>query len=314
MQDWQLQTPVALIIFNRPHTTAKVFEAIRQAKPPKLFLIADGPREGKAGEPELCAQARAIVQQVDWDCEVFENFSDVNLGCGRRPSSGIDWVFEQVEEAIILEDDCLPEPSFFRYCQEMLQHYRNDSRVMAVCGLNIQFGEHPVPYSYYFSLYSHCWGWASWRRAWQHFDYDMALWPEVRDRGKLLDIFGNDYAVKVWTGALDLTYNKGLDCWDFQWMFAHWIHNGLATLPQRNLIQYIGYTEGATHTTSESSRYSELVAEPIAFPLKHPPYMVRHVEADVYTENTYFDYYPSFWKRGSRKVRKLLGLPVTQSW
>lgn len=314
MQDWQLQTPVALIIFNRPHTTEQVFAAIRRARPPKLFLIADGPRADKPGEAELCQAARKIVQQVDWDCEVFENFSDVNLGCGQRPSSGIDWVFKQVEEAIIIEDDCLPEPSFFRYCEELLQRYRHDERVMTIAGLNVQFGQNPIPYSYYFSHYGHCWGWASWRRAWQHFDYDLKLWPEIRDRGRLKDIFGNDYAVKVWTDALDLTYNKGLDCWDFQWMFANWIHGGLSTLPCHNLIHYIGYTTGATHTTSEASRYSQLETQPMQFPLEHPPYMVRHTAADVYTENTYFDYKPSLWKRGNRKVRKLLGLPVIQSW
>jgi hypothetical protein len=310
MQDWQLQTPIALIIFNRPHTTKVVMDAIRQMRPPKFFIIADGPRPDKPGEAEKCEQARAIAQQVDWDCEVFMNFSDKNLGCGYRPSSGISWVFEQVEEAIIIEDDCLPDPSFFRYCEENLERYRHDERIMAICGLNVQFGNNPVPYSYYFSLYGHCWGWASWRRAWQYFDYDLKLWPEIRDRGKLIDIFGNPYAVKVWTHALDLTYNKGLDCWDFQWMFAMWIQGAYAILPHHNLITYLGYTEGATHTTSEESCYQQLTTKPLTFPLQHPPYLVRHVAADVYTENTYFDYQPSLWKRANRKVRKVLGLTV----
>ena len=155
--EWQLTTPVVFIIFNRPDTTAKVFEAIRQAKPPKLLVIADGARIDKPGEAEKCAAARAIINQVDWQCEVLTNYSNVNLGCRKRVSSGLDWVFEQVEEAIVLEDDCLPHPSFFQYCQELLEKYRDDERIMMISGDNFQFGNETTEYSYYFSRYGHCW-------------------------------------------------------------------------------------------------------------------------------------------------------------
>ena len=161
-----LKTPVAFIIFNRPSLTQIVFNTIRQAKPKQLFVIADGARFPE--EKEKCQQARDIIRQVDWDCEVLANYSDVNLGCGKRISSGISWVFEHVEAAIILEDDCLPHLSFFRYCENLLDYYRDDERVMAIGGDNFQDGNKKTPYSYYFSKYPHVWGWATWRRAWKH--------------------------------------------------------------------------------------------------------------------------------------------------
>ncbi|MGK7929071.1 MAG: glycosyltransferase family 2 protein [Spirulina sp.] len=309
MNDWQLTTPVAMIVFNRPHTTEKVFEAIRQAKPPILFLIADGPRPDKPGEDQKCAAVREILENVDWDCQVYRDYSDINLGCGKRPATGLDWVFNTVEEAIIIEDDCLPHPSFFRYCQELLQYYRNDDRIMAICGLNIQFGQKRTDYSYYFSRYSHCWGWAGWRRAWKYFDFDLKLWPEIREKNLLLDILQDTQAVKNWTNIFNTTYEKQLDCWDFQWIFSNWVHGGLAILPQENLIHYLGFTEGATHTTQESSPYSQLEVKAMEFPLKHPPFTIRHDRADRYTETTYFEYHPPLHKRINYKIRELLGLP-----
>src|SRR6185369_14461868 len=170
MADWALTTPVAFIIFNRPDTTEKVFAEIARARPPKLLVIADGPRAGRAGEADRCAATRAIIDRVDWDCKVLTNYSDVNLGCKNRVASGIDWVFEQVPEAIILEDDCLPDPTFFRFCEELLIRYREDERISQICGANFQFGRKRSNDSYYFSRYNHIWGWASWRRAWQHYD------------------------------------------------------------------------------------------------------------------------------------------------
>lgn len=309
MVDWQFNTPVALIIFNRPQTAEKVFEAIRQAKPPKLFVIADGPRADKPDDVEKCAAARAIIDRVDWDCEVFKNFSDVNLGCGKRPSTGIDWVFENVEEAIILEDDCLPDPTFFRFCQELLERYRDDERVMTICGLNVQFGHKRTDYSYYFSRYNHCWGWAGWRRAWKHFDYDIKLWPEVRDNDWLVDVLGDARAAKVWTQTFQRTWDEKPDWWDFQWTLAMWLNSGLAILPDRNLISYIGYdrTE-STHTYQDESPYHTLGVEPMEFPLKHPPYVIRDTRADRFTENTYYDYQPTFLKKVNRKLKKALGV------
>lgn len=286
MSEWQLSTPVAFIIFNRPDTTQKVFNAIRQAKPPKLLVIADGARIDKEGEAELCQQTRAIINQVDWDCEVLTNYSDVNLGYRKRVSSGLDWVFEQVEEAIILEDDCLPHPTFFRYCQELLEKYRDDERIMMISGDNFQFGRKRTEYSYYFSHYGHIWGWASWRRAWIKNDDSMKLWQELRDNNWLKDVLGNDQAVAYWSRIFQSVYD-GFNTWDYIWVFTMWVNNGLCILPEVNLISNIGFGSG-THTTSQNSPLADIAVESLSFPLKHPPFVIRNTQADNFTEQTLF--------------------------
>jgi len=174
-----LRTPVVLIIFNRPPTTERVFAEIAKARPQKLFVVADGPRPERSGEAEKCAAARAVIDRVDWECEVLRNYAEVNLGCRQRPPTGISWVFEQVAEAIILKDDCVPHPTFFRFCEELLEKYREDERVMHISGSNFQPGYTRGPFSYYFSRFNPIWGWASWRRAWQHYDLNMKLWAEL---------------------------------------------------------------------------------------------------------------------------------------
>ena len=201
MPEFKLNTPVALLIFNRPDTTERVFNAIAKAQPPKLLVVADGPRPQREGEAELCAQTRAIINRVDWDCEVITEFADSNMGCKRRVASGINWIFEQVEEAIILEDDCLPDPSFFRYCEEMLTRYRDNERVGMVSGGNLQFGRQRGTGSYYFSKYTHIWGWASWRRAWKYYDRDLTLWPAFRDQGLLTQIFETSGEQEYWRNS-----------------------------------------------------------------------------------------------------------------
>jgi hypothetical protein len=279
-----VQTPVALIIFNRPHTTERVFAEIAQAKPPKLFVIADGPRPDRLGEAEKCVATRAIIDRVDWECEVFKNYSEVNLGCGRRPATGISWVFEQVEEAIILEDDCVPHPTFFRFCEELLERYRDDERVMHIAGNNFQFGRRRTPFSYFLSWHNICWGWASWRRAWQHFDMGVKLWPPFRDTSWLLDIVGDARAAQYWQKVFDQAYaSKGnVEYWDYQWTFTCWAQNGLSILPNTTLISNIGFGEGATHTKSSRDIRRNLPTTEMSFPLRHPPYVVRNREADQF--------------------------------
>lgn len=282
MADWQLRTPVAFIIFNRPDTTERVFAEIAKARPPKLLVVADGPRANRPDEAEKCAVTRDIIKRVDWDCKVLTNFSDVNLGCKRRVSSGIDWVFEQVPEAIILEDDCLPHPSFFRFCEELLERYRHDTRIMAISGDNFQFGQKRGDYSYYFSRYNHVWGWASWRRAWQHYDVNMGKWPEARDGKRLAGILGDARQRRYWTDMFERVHRGLIDTWDYQWTFACWIQNGLTVLPNVNLISNIGFGADATHTHKVSA-YADMRIEPVEFPLRHPEIILSQLEADAYT-------------------------------
>jgi len=286
MADLQLTTPVALLIFNRPDTTARVFEAIRQAKPPKLLVVADGPRPNKPDDIEKCKAARAIVEGVDWDCEVLTNYSDVNLGCRKRVSSGLDWVFEMVEEAIILEDDCLPHPTFFRYCEEMLDYYRHDERIMVISGDNFQFGRKRTEYSYYFSRHNHCWGWATWRRAWKYYDNEMKLWTKIRDSKLLSSILEEPISERYWTKTFQATYENRINSWAHRWTFACWIQSGLTILPNVNLVTNIGFNQDATHTKNGIiSLMANLPTQEIKFPLNHPPFIIRDLQADGFFQN-----------------------------
>lgn len=273
---------VALILFRRPDATQRVFAEIAKARPERLFLIADGPRPDRPGEAEQCAAARAVVEKVDWPCEVFRNYSPTNLGCGLRPATGISWVFEHVEDAIILEDDCVPHPSFFRFCQDLLERYREDERVMQVSANNFQFGKRRSPYSYFFSCHPICWGWASWRRAWKHFNMELKLWPLLRDTKWLYDVIQNEAAVEYWSSFFNEAHAlKGkVDYWDYQWAFACWSQSGLSISPSRTLVTNIGFGSDASHTIGSADRRAYLGTEEMAFPLYHPPCVVRDYEAD----------------------------------
>ena len=282
MKKYQLKTPVVLIIFKRPDTTEKVFEAIRQAKPPKLLVIADGPRVDVPGEAEKCAAARAIIDRVDWDCEVLTNYSDTNLGLRNRVSSGLNWVFKLVEEAIILEDDCIPHLTFFRFCEELLEKYKHNHRIAHITGNNFQFGKQWTQYSYYFSRYTHCWGWATWKRAWNYYDNDMKLWSSVRETNWLDNFLQNSIASQYWSNNFQKTY-QGFNSWNYAWFFSCWSNDLLTIIPNVNLVSNIGFDLEATHTKNQGN-LTNLPTKNIDFPLLHPPQVFQNLEADSLTE------------------------------
>lgn len=299
----QLNTPVVFIIFNRPDTTARVFDAIRLARPPKLLVVADGPRSNKPGEDEKCATARNIIERVDWDCEVLTNYSSINLGCKRRVSTGLDWAFNTVDEAIILEDDCLPDRSFFRFCEELLERYREDTRISQICGTNFQFGRQRTQASYYFSRYNHLWGWATWRRAWHYYDVDASIWPEFRD-GDWISTFIRDSSEKrFWATAFQTVHEKRLDTWDYQWILVTWAQNMLSIIPNANLVSNIGFGSDATHTKFESI-YANMQITPLSFPLNHSSIILPNTEADLYTAKGMFR--ASFAGRAFQKLKNLI--------
>jgi len=289
-------TPILLLIFNCLDTAQKVFNKIKQVKPRKLFISADGPRKNKAGEAEKCLAAQnTILKQVDWDCELFTNFRDSNLGCKLAVSSGIDWFFEHEERGIILEDDTLPHHSFFRFCEELLEYYKDDKRIMMISGDNFQFGKKLTEYSYYFSRYTHIWGWATWRRAWDYYDVDMKLWPEIRNSSLLCDILGNKREVAYWRGIFDKAYRKMIDAWSYQWLFTCWLRNGLNVFPQVNLVSNIGFGGKGTHTRGKNEM-ANLENREMVFPLSHPPCVARNVIADKLDDKTIFSSKP-FYKK-----------------
>jgi len=287
MSDWQLKTPVAFIIFNRPDTAEQVFAEIAKARPPKLLVVADGPRSRRPGEADKCAETRAIIDRVDWDCEILTNYSDVNLGCKNRVASGLDWVFEQVPEAILLEDDCLPHPTFFRFCEELLERYRNDERIGMIAGSNFQFGRKRGDASYYFSRYNHIWGWASWRRAWLHYDRDARGWPAFQNEGFLDAIVRDRSERRYWRHAFQAVYEGRIDTWDYQWVLSSWRQGMISVMPNVNLISNIGFGPDATHTQGDSI-YSRIQTQAVEFPLMHASVVLPHFGADTFTARQSF--------------------------
>jgi hypothetical protein len=275
-------TPVAFLVFNRPDCTARVFAEIRRAQPSKLLVVADGPRPDRPDEIENCRLVREIIEKgVDWPCEVEKAFASENMGCRKRVSSGLNWVFEQVEEAIILEDDCLPSPTFFPYCAELLARFRADKRIMAVCGCNHGVNLASDAYSYAFSHVPHIWGWATWRRAWAHYDVSMKTWPEFRDRHLVYDALPDPGLAAVWENAFEGGWNGQSDTWDFQWVYTLLSQNGLALSPSRNLITNLGFGADATHTKDPVNAYSRLKLEAMDFPLRHDPHIVAATRCEM---------------------------------
>lgn len=278
-----MNTAVLFLIFNRPDTASQVFEAIRRAKPPRLYIAADGPRAGRLEEAERCAEARRIATQVDWPCEVKTLFREANLGCKRAVSGGITWFFENEEQGIILEDDCLPDPTFFAYCDELLSRYRDDDRVMCITGDNFasEGGGIVIEHSYYFSRFNHIWGWATWRRAWASYDVGMKDWSTGLGEQVLGSVFPDNAPLRrFWMDCFSKVAAGEIDTWDYQWDFNCWRHGGMTCAPAANLISNVGFGAGATHTVDAESKLANLKTHALPLPLTHPPQVQRNTTAD----------------------------------
>lgn len=267
-----IDIPVCLIVFRRPYHTKKLLDALAVVRPRRLFVVADGPRPDHDGDLRACAETRRLIDDIDWPCDVQKNYSDSNLGCGIRPSSGISWLFEHVNEAVILEDDCIPDPTFFPFCEELLSRYRDDPRVMQICGSTYHRKELPTPCSYFFSESPGCWGWATWRRAWRHYDAGVGSWPSARADGLLEKAMGRSPLVDEYANALDHAHATGGVCgyWDYQWGLACILNSGLSIYPKYNLISNVGFGNDATHTRDIHSSTACIPLQPMPFPLIHP--------------------------------------------
>jgi hypothetical protein len=304
MTNLQIKTPILFIIFNRPSTTKKVFEEIRKIKPKKLYIVADGPREWKAGDDELCQETRNIVDGIDWPCEVFKNFSDKNIGCKNRVSSGIDWFFEHEERGIILEDDCLPSKSFFYFCEEMLNRYQDNERIGMISGNNFQFGKIKNDASYYFSKYSHIWGWATWRRAWKKYDVNIREWKS--NKGVLKKTFPNDLKSQIyWKMIFSDVYSGEIDTWDYQWTYTCFANNFISVMPSVNLVSNIGFSDSDSTHTKRKDKFSEMVRYELNFPLKHPRTIEVNNQSDILVRSNNYPFFRFFISRFLRKLRIL---------
>ena len=281
------ETPILFICFNRLECTKRVFEVIRTQRPHYLYVSADGPREEREGEKEICNQVRKyILDNIDWNCDLRTLFRDQNLGCGKAVSSAITWFFENVEEGIILEDDCLPASSFFKYCSELLERYRNTNYVFVISGNNFQ-NKMRGSSSYYFSAYGHTWGWASWSHAWGKFKYSLDTITEFEFNKCLMDYFYTKQERDYWNKVFIMMKYNPIDTWDFQWLFFQWLNKGISILPNTNLVSNIGFNENATHTFTYTDGISAKKSFEITS-LEHPLNFQINRKADLYTFMTVF--------------------------
>jgi hypothetical protein len=293
-QNKKLKTAVLFLVFNKPDTTKQVFEAIRQAKPPRLYVAADGPREGKLGEVERVEEVRTITSAVDWQCRVKTLFRDKNLGCKKGVSSAITWFFEQEEQGIILEDDCLPHLDFFSFCENLLDLYYGDERIFLITGNNFQKGKCRGDASYYFSKYPHIWGWATWRRAWKHYQVDMNFWPKWKTSDAWTKYKSDKIERRYWQKIFDLCYSGQIDTWDYQLNASSWYKNGLTVTPNVNLVSNIGYGENATHTKDKFDKFSNMPTMGLS-QIMHPKKVIIDIEADRFVfDNNYGSKYKRF--------------------
>jgi hypothetical protein len=282
------KTPILFLIFNRPEITQRVFEEIKKQKPNYLFVAADGPRSHIQEDIEKCKATRDLVLKgIDWDCEVKTLFRDENLGCGLAVSEAITWFFDNVEQGIILEDDCLPHHSFFGYCEILLERYKNDDEVMTISGNNFQEGIKRGDGSYYFSSHPHIWGWATWKRAWSHYDYAMKNWPEFKENKLLFKYNANQDQYNYWLKVFQKTYDGEINTWDYQLTFASWFEAKLNILPNVNLVKNIGFGKDATHTNGESS-FANMKTQDIGR-ITHPQIIQVNKKADRYISEKCFN-------------------------
>jgi hypothetical protein len=297
----QFSTPILFLVFNRPDVTQKVFNRIREVKPKYLFIAADGARIDKEGEVEKCLKVRKIIDQIDWECEVKTLFREKNLGCKIAVSSAISWFFEHVEDGIILEDDCLPHYSFFNFCENLLEKYRDDKRVMMISGSNFQCGNSYGDGSYYFSRFAHIWGWATWKRAWKLYDVETKNFSKFIEQNKFDEvIFDHEELKRKWIGDMNRVANNIINTWDYQWSYAVFSNFALSATPNVNLISNIGFAhQDATFTQGFDPMVANLPASEIA-EIIHPTFVMPSRKADDYiAKNIYF-------RSGYKKQKKRL--------
>jgi len=278
-----LETPILFIVFNRLDTASVVFAAIKKAKPQKLFLAADGPRRGVAGEEERCRAVRYyLLKNIDWDCRVETLFQTENLGIKKAFKSALDWFFAFNESGIILEHDCLPNESFFLFCEKLLERYKDDERIMHISG-NFFQPERIGKSDYYFSRIPHIWGWATWKRAWQKYDLEMTTYRDFLKDQTLKKYFRSDRERVAWHQLFNQVYYHRSMTWDFQWTYALFKNDGLAITPNQNLVKNIGFGALAENCQNEDDQFSNRPTTELNFPLRHPAGIVPDQIADEYT-------------------------------
>lgn len=305
---------VLLIFFARPNTLKAVFEQVKKARPARLFLACDGPRENVPTERERVEECKKIVSDIDWDCQVYTQYSDVNLGCGKGPESAISWAFEHTDELVILEDDCVPDDTWFPYMQDMLARYRHDTRVGIISGFNHFYEWNCGGNSYCFTKYGATLGWGTWKRVWDNFDFYVEGIQDEYYRELLERDIPNAKAGKErigsWLHAASETPHKKVNYWDIQFGFVKYSQSYLCVVPKTNLIHNIGVGLGSTHTESNQAakwKPGQVLFMPtkgLSFPLVHP----RYVICDRQYDDTCFHkiLHKGFFKKAINKMKRML--------
>ena len=283
--------PVLFLVFNRLAPTKKVFAEIKKYKPRALFIASDGPRLGVKSDVLNCAAVtNYLINSIDWDCEVKTLFRQANLGCGKAVSEAITWFFQHVEEGIILEDDCLPNESFFSFCGELLEKYQYDTRISIISGNNFQqIQPMNLKADYYYSIFPSSWGWASWRRSWQGYDLYISDWNTV-NQNKLLQFLFKERRFQLWwKHQFDLFYREKLEhTWDFQFHYHAMSRQQYSIIPKANLVSNIGHGPDATHFLNVDNALANLPTYKLSLPLQHPVSFIRNYAADLYIQNLLF--------------------------
>lgn len=276
-----MKTPVALIIYHRSQTTRKIIKSLREVKASEIFVIADGPKNVK--DAERCAETRALIKLIDWKCNVHKLYSSTNMGLRKRIVTGLNWVFSKVDRAIILEDDLVIDKSFYRFCEEMLEKYKNNMKIISIAGNNFLDDTRGIQESYYFSRHVYSWGWATWRRAWHLYDDKMSNWPSIKKSGLLKETLKGNSIYLYWKGIFDLTKRHAINSWAYAWMYTAYVNHMLTIIPVCNLVSNVGVGKDATNTLLKA-RTLALTTKSMKFPLKHPEAVKRNDILDAKAE------------------------------
>jgi hypothetical protein len=308
-----MTTPVAFIVFNRPECTTRTLEAIRKAKPRLLLVIADGPRPGNQTDEARCAAVRKIIEGgIDWPCHVERNYSEENLGCAKRVAGGLTWAFSRCDRLVVIEDDCLPDHSFFPYCEELLERYKNDTRIGQICGCPRYFSNVERDSSYIFSRYGAIWGWASWKRAWESYSLTLETWPRFLASGGLEAVVQSPAEYALRAALYQRLHDEPPDTWDYQWGYTKLSQGMLSVVPCRNLIENIGFGGGGTHHGPGSS--FGLKRHSMEFPLKHPSFVLPDIAFDrAYSSAFTNESTTPMWRKVARRIKRTVSLPTLSS-
>jgi hypothetical protein len=282
MVNYKVRSPVLLLVFNRPDTALQVYNRIKEAKPKKLYIAADGPRQNVASDKNLCDETRKIFNNIDWECDVYKLFNEKNRGCKVAVAEAITWFFNHEEEGIILEDDCLPANSFFYFCDSILEKYRFDSRICTVTGTNMQSGNRWGDASYYFSQFSNIWGWATWKRFWKNYDPFLTKYKEQEVNAQLPKIFNDIFLRNAWLEIFRKIKSNEIDTWDYQLQLLTFFENGLCVTPNVNLISNIGFRSDATHTNNPQHAYHANLPTGEVTEVTHPLFFLPEKDADYF--------------------------------